>query len=121
MWGNGRERDRNGEMGIGGQKGGKETEKVQRGRKDAAVSMESLPGLRFLHNTGVVHDYVEPAVLCESCVKCFLPGLDVGDIAGHCGDVTGWVGACYLVGELGVDVHDNNFGTFGCVLFGYCW
>ena len=117
----GGERENEMGMGFGRGKRWQEMEKVQRGRKDAVVSMESLPWLCFLHNTSVVHDDVKSAVLRKRCVKCFLPGLDIGDITGHSGDVTGWVGACYLVGELGVDVHDNNFGTFGCVLFCYCW
>ena len=107
--------------GLEGGKGGKEMEKVQRGRKDAAVSMESLPWLRFLHNTSVVHDDVKSAVLRKRCVKCFLPGLDIGDITGHSGDVARWVGACNLVSEFGVDVHDDDFGAFGCVFLCYCW
>ena len=74
-----------------------------------------------MHNTSIVHNDVQSAVLGEGGVKCFLPGLDVGNIAGHCGDVAGWVGACYLVGDFGVDVHHNDLGTFGGVFLCYCW
>ena len=107
--------------GDGVWKGEKVERRWRRFRIDTVVSMESLPWLCFLHNTSVVHDDVKSAVLRKRCVKCFLPGLDIGDITGHSGDVAGWVGACNLISEFGVDVHDDDFGAFGCVFLCYCW
>lgn len=76
---------------------------------------------RLLYNAGVVDDDVELAIRRKCRIKCFVPRLDVRNVAGHGSDVSRGIGVCDLSGEFGVDVYHDDFGAFGGVFLCYGW
>lgn len=76
---------------------------------------------RFLHHAGVVHHDVEFAETVQSGFERGLPRRELGDVSCYCDNVSGWVGGCDVGRELGVDVHYDDFGAFGCVFLCDCW
>lgn len=88
---------------------------------DAATAGVCLPGCGLLDHACVVHHDVELAEGVESHLQRCLPCGELGDVAGYCDDVAGWIGLGDLLCDLLVDVHCDDFGAFSCVFLGDCW